>query len=146
MSDYTNLRNINRGYMKLDAWKKGMELFQLVWNIVHRDATIDFKLRSQISDAAQSVSSNIAEGYSRRSIKEYIQFLYFILGSLSEVLTRSIGLTTTRQISEAQFQQIDSLHYGVENKLVRLVESLQKKKEEGTWSDRISEDIADFNP
>mgnify|MGYP001604439531 CR=1 FL=1 len=89
---------------------------------------------------------NIAEGYSRRSIKEYIQFLYFILGSLSEVLTRSIGLTTTRQISEAQFQQIDSLHYEVENKLVRLVESLQKKKEEGTWSDRISEDIADFNP
>lgn len=34
----------------------------------------------------------------------------------------------TSQISEAQFQQIDSLHYEVENKLLRLVESLEKRE------------------
>jgi len=38
------------------------------------------------------------------------------------------------------------LHYEVENKLLRLVESLQKKKDDGTWNDRVFEDIADYNP
>lgn len=66
MSGYTVFRNKNRGYMKLDVWKLGMELFAFVWKTVYVDVKLDFKLRSQIADAAQSVSSNIAEGYSRR--------------------------------------------------------------------------------
>ena len=144
MTEYTKLRNLNRGYMKLEVWQKAMELYQLVWEIVI-NCKIDYKLRSQIVDAAQSVSANIAEGYSRRSIKEYIQFLYIGLASLSETLTRSIGLKTIHQISEDEFQKIDVLHYEVENKLLRLVESLQKKKDDGTWSDRIAEDQAEYS-
>ena len=76
----TGLRNKNRGYMKLNVWQKAMELFELVWSIVFIETRIDFKLRSQIADAAQSISSNIAEGYGRRSVSEYIQFLYYALG------------------------------------------------------------------
>ncbi len=145
MAEYTKLRNLNRGYMKLEVWQKAMELYALVWKIV-RDAKIDFKLRSQIADAAQSVSSNISEGYSRRSVKEYIQFLYTSLGSLSETLTRSVGLKITQQISDDDFNKIDVLHYEVENKLLRLVESLQKKQNDGTWSDHIAEDLPEYNP
>ncbi len=131
--------------MKLEVWQKAIELYALVWKTA-TDAKIDYKLRSQIVDAAQSVSSNISEGYSRRSIKEYIQALYTSLGSLSETLTRTIGLKAAGQISDDSFNKIDVLHYEVENKLLRLVESLQKKKDDGTWSDRISEDIAEYNP
>ena len=143
MERYTNLKNINRGYMKLEVWQKAIELYRLVWQIIN-DAKIDYKLRSQLADAAQSVSSNIAEGYSRRSLNEYIQFLYISLASLSETLTRSIGLKSTNQITESQFQQIDKLHYEVENKLLRLIESLEKKKDDGTWINRISEDLAEY--
>jgi four helix bundle protein len=108
-----------------------MELFQLIWKTVHKDNKIDYKLRSQIADSAQSVSSNIAEGYSRRSVHEYIRFLYIALSSLSELLTRAIGLKITDQISAPQFQQIDKLHYEVENKLLRLIESIEKKRDSG---------------
>jgi four helix bundle protein len=125
------LKNKNRGYIKLDVWKKAMELFQLIWKTVHKDNKIDYKLRSQIADSAQSVSSNIAEGYSRRSVHEYIRFLYIALSSLSELLTRAIGLKITDQISAPQFQQIDKLHYEVENKLLRLIESIEKKRDSG---------------
>jgi hypothetical protein len=77
MNDYqTELRNKNRGYMKLIVWQKAMQLFELVWQIVFTEAKIDFKLRSQLADAAQSVSPNISEGYGRRSVGEYVQFLY----------------------------------------------------------------------
>jgi len=143
MSEYTQMRNLNRGYMKLDVWQEAIELNKDVWKVVV-DAKVDFKLRSQIADAAQSVSSNIAEGYSRRSIKEYIQFLYIALASLSETITRLIGLKSTNQISDVQFQQIDSLHYEVENKLLGLVKSLEKKKDDGTWLNRISEDGVEY--
>ena len=143
MGEYTKYKNINRGYMKLQVWQKAIELYKLVWEIIV-DAKIDYKLRAQIADSAQSTSSNIAEGYSRRSLNEYVQFLYIALASLSETLTRSVGLRTTGQISEQQFQRIDSLHYEVENKLLRLIESLEKKKDDGTWINRISEDVGEF--
>jgi len=125
--------------MKLEVWQKGLELFKLVWKTFYIETKVDFKLRAQIADAAQSVYSNIAEGYSRRSINEYIQFLYVSLSSLSETLSRAIGFGATDVISDEQFQQIDTLHYEVENKLLRLVESLERKRDEGTWINRISD-------
>lgn len=137
MKEYTKRRNINRGYMKLEVWQKAVELHELVVKMVHSESRIDFKLRAQIVDSIQSVSSNIAEGYSRRSIKEYIQFLYISLSSMSETLTRTIGFKEVGHITEKQFEEIDILHYEIENKLLRLIQSLEKKKHEGSWIDRI---------
>jgi four helix bundle protein len=136
----TELRNKNRGYMKLIVWQKAMELFELVWKIAFIEAKIDFKLRSQLADAAQSVSANISEGYGRRSINEYIQFLYYSLGSLAETMTRAIGLKQTKQISVARFHEFDLLHYEVENRLLRLIDKLEQKGEDEDWIARIAED------
>jgi four helix bundle protein len=69
---YTERKNLNRGFMKLEVWNDAIALFKLVYDIITRIDVIDFKLRSQILDAAQSISSNIAEGYCRRSINEYL--------------------------------------------------------------------------
>ncbi len=69
----TERRNKNRGYMGLLVWQRAIELFELVWRIAYIESKIDFKLRAQLTDAAQSVSANISEGYGRRSVKEYIQ-------------------------------------------------------------------------
>ena len=143
MTEYTIYKNLNRGYMKLDVWQKAIELYRLVWKTIV-DVKIDYKLRAQVADAAQSVSSNIAEGYSRRSIKEYIQFLYIALASLSETITRIIALKAASQIQEIHFDKIDRLHYELENKLLRLIESLEKKKDDGTWIDRISEEDIEY--
>lgn len=146
MVQYTNLRNKNRGYMKLEVWQRGIELFKIVWKTVYIEHKIDFKLRSQIADAAQSVSANISEGYSRRSINEYLQFLYISLASLSEMMSRLIGLKITEQITIEKFNEIDQIHYEVENKLLRLVESLERKRDEGTWVNRISDVVEEFHP
>src|SRR3954454_6748634 len=84
MSFQTELRNKNRGYMNLIVWQKAMDLFELSWKVAFVEETVDFKLRSQFVNASQSVSTNISEGYCRRSIKEYLQFLYTAAGSLAE--------------------------------------------------------------
>jgi four helix bundle protein len=129
----TELRNKNRGYMKLIVWQKAIQLFDVVWSIAFKESKIDFKLRSQWVDAAQSISANIAEGYGRRSINEYIQFLYYALGSLAETMTRAVGVKQTQQISSNRFREFDSLHYEVENRLLRLVEKLEEKRDDAGW-------------
>jgi four helix bundle protein len=131
--EYTKRRNLNRGFMKLEAWHRGLDLFALAFGL--SNAVGDFKLKSQFRDAAQSVSANIAEGYGRRSLPEYIQFLYIAKGSLAEALTRAIGLQITMLISKQDFENFDQLHYEVENKLLRLIESLETKRQTNAWRD-----------
>ena len=133
--DYTKRRNLNRGYMKLDAWQRGMDLFAMAFRLT---VTVsDLKLRSQFRDAAQSVSANIGEGYGRRSLPEYLQFLYIAKGSLAETLTRAIGFRTVELISSSEFESFDKLHYEVENKLLRLIESLEAKRQTNDWRDTL---------
>jgi four helix bundle protein len=144
MSYQTELRNKNRGYMGLIVWQKALELFELVWEITYVESRIDFKLRAQIADAAQSISANIAEGYGRRSVKEYIQFLYVALGSAAETMTRAIGLNQVQQVSNERFCEFDLLHYEVENRLLRLIEKLEQKRDDGDWIARIAEDPEEY--
>jgi four helix bundle protein len=110
--------------MNLIVWQKAMELFEMVWKFAYAESKIDFKLWAQCADAAQSISSNIAEGYGRRSVKEYIQFPYVALGSLAEALTRGMGLHRTGQVSHARIRDFDLLRHEVENRLLRLIEKL----------------------
>jgi four helix bundle protein len=133
--DYTKRRNLNRGYMKLDAWQRGMDLFAMAYPLTA--SVSDFKLRSQFRDAVQSVSANIGEGYGRRSLPEYIQFLYFAKGSLAEALTRAIGFRAVESVSATEFENFDKLHYEVENKLLKLIESLEAKKLTNDWRDTL---------
>jgi four helix bundle protein len=44
----------------------------------------DFSLRGQLRAAAVSISNNIAEGFERRSRKEYLNFLNIAKGSAGE--------------------------------------------------------------
>jgi four helix bundle protein len=133
--EYTKRRNLNRGYMKLEAWQRGMDLFVMAFRL-SKDVS-DLKLKSQFRDAAQSVSANIAEGYGRRSLPEYLQFLYIAKGSLAETLTRAIGLQNVKLISNDDFEDLDKLHYEVENKLLQLIESLENKRRTNDWQDTL---------
>ena len=140
----TELRNKNRGYMKLIVWQKAIQLFELAWKIAFIEVKIDFKLRSQLADAVQSISANISEGYGRRSINEYIPFRYYALGSLAETITRAIGLKQTKQISAGRFHGFDLLHYEVENRLLHLIDKLEQKREDEDWIARIAEDREEY--
>ena len=137
--EYTKRRNLNRAYMKLDVWQRGMDLFALAFRLSVEVS--DFKLKSQFRDAAQSVAANIAEGYGRRSLPEYLQFLYIGKGSLAEALTRAVGLQAVKIISNEDFETFDQLHYEVENKLLRLIESLESKRTTNNWLSDLPQPI-----
>ncbi len=145
MNYQTELRNKNRGYMNLIVWQKAMDFFELVWRLACDEAKIDFKLRAQLADAAQSVASNISEGYGRRSVKEYIQYLYVSLGSAAETMTRALGLNRTGQIAASRIREFDLIHYEVENRLLKLIGKLEEKRDDGDWIARINEDPEEYS-
>ena len=142
--EFTPLKNINRGYMKLDVWQKCIQLFKIVFEEVDPKQDLSYKLKAQILDAAQSISSNIAEEYCRKSIIEYIHFLDIALGSSGELMTRIIGLKVIEKITQQFFKEFDSLHYEVENKLIALKKSLQEKQASGNWETIIREPSDDY--
>jgi four helix bundle protein len=135
--EFTKRRNLNRGYMKLEVWNDAIELFAMVERILREIPGLDLRLEGQILDAAQSVSSNISEGYGRKSINEYLCFLNVSLGSLAELMTRMAGLKITDRLADPTFDSFDECHYKTENKLLALVKSLQAKRRSGSWESEI---------
>ena len=80
---------------------------------------------------------NIAEGYCRRSIHEYLNFLNIALGSLGESVSGLYACRQSEQIKEEDFQILDALAYKLENGLLKLVESLERKRANGDWTDHL---------
>ena len=73
----------------LYIWQKGVEFAKEIYLLTDRKGLkTDFGLRDQIRRAAVSISTNIAEGFERRSRKEYLNFLNIAKGSAGE--TRSL--------------------------------------------------------
>ena len=110
-------------------------------NLIGPAKKVDVRLSSQVLDAAQSISANIAEGYCRKSINEYLYFLNVSLGSLGELMTRVIGLKNDSKISAESFESFDKVHYCVENKLLALVKSLQARRNAGSWEETFREPL-----
>jgi len=80
-----------RNHKDLEVWKKSMDLVSNIYKITESFPNKElYGLTNQIRRAAVSVPSNIAEGAARSSKKEFIQFLYIALGSLSELETQII--------------------------------------------------------
>lgn len=82
------------GYQDLLVWQKSMQLVKEVYALVKllpKEET--YALSDQMRRAAVSIPSNIAEGYSRNSDKELMQFLYIARGSKAELETQiKIGI------------------------------------------------------
>ena len=83
-----------------------------------------FGLTSQIRRSVVSIPSNIAEGAARKNDKEFIQFLYIALGSLSELETQCLIAARLDYIKEDgelldKVNEIKRLLLGLRNYLLR---------------------------
>jgi four helix bundle protein len=133
----TNFKNKNRGYQQLRVWQDAID-FYVVNCRVFRMFPYELKrVASQAIASADSVHRNIDEGYCRRSIKEYINFLYTALSSSGESVSGLIACRKADQLAEADFKNLNALAFKLENGLLKLVESLEQKKADGDWIDSL---------
>lgn len=126
-------RNINRGFKKLRVWNDAVDLYILTCKLLNGFPFELKKAASNCIDSAHSISRNIAEGYSRRSIAEYLHFLNIALGSSGEYHSCISSFYKANQVTKEEFEQLDKLHYKTENELIQLIKSLQKKMKNGKW-------------
>lgn len=92
------------GYEDLRVWQKSKALAVTVFMALRNSK--EFKLKEQMTKAALSIPSNIAEGYERRSSKEFIKFLGYSKGSASELKTQIQIAGETRIIKEKTAKEI----------------------------------------
>jgi four helix bundle protein len=77
-----------RSYQGLLVWQKAMELIGVVYPLAKRFPRSEiYGLTSQTTRVVVSVATNIAEGNSRGTRRDYAQFLSIAHGSLSEIET-----------------------------------------------------------
>lgn len=136
-------RNKNRGYQQLLVWQDAIELYGLAFRAVRGWPFEQKKLAAQSMASSDSVHRNIAEGYCRRTVREYLQHLNVALGSLGETLSGFIAYSRAGQIGPAEFEQLGALIFRLESRLLKLVEALERKRDAGDWTESL---IVQENP
>jgi len=94
-------------FEELKVWQAARDVANAVYKSSSNGAFArDYALRDQIRRAAISIPSNIAEGFSRRSNKEFIQFLFIAKGSAAEVQSQLYTALDQGYISQGEFDKI----------------------------------------
>jgi len=124
---YTKYGEINN-YQDLIVWQKSMDL---VVSIYEKSKSFPdqekFGLSNQIRRAAVSVPSNIAEGWGRKSIGNYIQFLKVANGSLCETETQLLLSLRLKFLVEEEIIELKDNLKEIEKMLRSLITKLEQK-------------------
>lgn len=132
-----NYRNRNRGYQGLRVWSDAQEYYVATCRVFRAFPYELKRVASQQIASADSVHRNIAEGYCRRSLREYLNFLNFALGSAGESVSGLHAYRKAEQISGADLERLNAMAYKLENGLLRLVASLEQKRADAEWEDQM---------
>ena len=130
-------KNRNRGYQRLTVWKDAVEYYKETCKVFRKFPYELKRVANQAIASCDSIHRNISEGYCRRTINDYLRFLYIALGSLGESVSGLHAYRNANQITEDEFQLLDTLAYKLENGLLKLVESLEDKRDRGEWTDHL---------
>ncbi len=99
-----------RNFRNLEIWKEGILLVKKTYQLAHALPKEEvYGLRSQITRAAVSIPSNIAEGCSRNSEVEFKRFLEIAMGSLFELETQLIIITELDLVNGIDMKQLFEL-------------------------------------
>jgi four helix bundle protein len=92
----------------LRCWQEARKLVNMVYEAIRKSPEFqkDYRLLGQITDAAVSSMSNIPEGFSLRSNKEFTQFLFVSKSSATEVQSEAYVALDQRYISKETFAEI----------------------------------------
>jgi four helix bundle protein len=112
-------------YKKLLVWQKAKDLaVQTYMRASESKISRDFGLRDQILRAVVSVSSNIAEGYTRESAPDRKHFLTIARGSCAEVenqliIAREVGLLESKHSDDLidRTNEVSRMLYSLRDKL-----------------------------
>src|SRR5438552_552856 len=94
-------------FTDLVAWREGhklvLEIYKITSNFPQKEA---YALSDQMRRCVVSITSNIAEGFSRRTNKEKAQFYYMSLGSTTELQNQLLIARDLAYIEKDRFNEL----------------------------------------
>ena len=109
-------------FEKLDVWQKSIALADLVYVVTrHFPADERFGLTIQMRRAAVSISSNIAEGCSRKSKSDFRRFIEIVVGSTFELVSQGRVARAQSLLNDADHDKL----YAAALEIVRMLSGLR---------------------
>lgn len=116
-------------FRELIVWQRSMDLVTEIYQASKGFPKQEvYGLTSQIRRSAVSVPSNIAEGYGRQGLNDYIRFLNIAISSLFELQTQVEISFNLLYINEKKFNVLYELTREVERMLSSLIRKLKSKR------------------
>jgi four helix bundle protein len=118
-----------RGHEKMIVWQNMDRLDELVQKILKGIPKHEFKMKSQIDSASDSIGANFVEGYYSGSLGEYLRFLRYSKRSLGELRERVRRVKRKNYLKDCEFDDFDDCAVKTMYLLDRLIQSLKRKKQ-----------------
>jgi len=115
----------------LFSWQKAREMTKLIYSFTKKPKFLkDYGLKNQIERSAVSVVANQAEGFSRGTKLELINYFYIAKGSAGEVQSHLYVALDQQYINESEFRKA----YGLAEESQKLIQSFVDKVKAGGMS------------
>jgi four helix bundle protein len=119
---------MNQGYKDLSIWQDSIELVELIYRLTDKFPSSEkFGLISQMRRSSVSVPSNIAEGWSRKLDKVYLQFVRIAQGSAAELETQIIISGRLNFTTNEDIIQIQNKLISIQKRIRSLASYLEEK-------------------
>ena len=122
-----------RGFRGLLAWQKADDLASAVCRTLTTMPADHRWLTGQAMRSAISVPANIAEGYGRGSLGDYLRFLDIARGSLAELEYYLHFIEREGLVAVAKADDLHRMHQETGRLLHGLWKSLEQKARDGGW-------------
>lgn len=117
-----------KSHKDLDVWKRSVQLVTSIYEVTKVFPKEEmYGLTNQIRRAAVSIPSNIAEGAARHHQKEFTQFLYISLGSVSELETQLIISENLKYLLAEDSEKIQNELSEIRKMILGLIRQLENK-------------------
>lgn len=118
-----------KSFTDLKVWKKGHEFVLCIYKITKNFPKEElFGLSNQLRRASVSITSNVAEGFSRKTYKEKSRFYFIALGSLVEAQNQLLIARDTKYITPKEFNILAKRSIEISKMINGLIGSVRKVK------------------
>ena len=134
-----------KSFEELTIWQEARELTSKIYILSKRFPKEElYGLTSQIRRASVSIMSNIAEGFNRRSTKEFINFLIISRASISEVQNDLYISLDLNYINKKDFETIYNHAQKISMSINKLITYLRSQVKTYSKTTKINEQIQQY--
>lgn len=110
----------------IKAWQEARNLVKEVYRVCSvKEFKNDYSLVDQIRRAAVSIMANIAEGFSRQTNKEFIQFLFIAKSSATEAQSHLYVALDQGYLNQKEFNDLYKSLDKIQRQLSNLIKYLK---------------------